>query len=66
MEKLNINQIVGDTFEDLTISEMVQIQGSGDITPETTPVCAATVASSVECAGAASAVSGIVLSIFKC
>lgn len=27
------------TFEDLSISEMVNVQGSGDVTPETTVPC---------------------------
>ena len=43
MKDTNINQtkVVGESFEDLSISEMMKIQGSGDITPESTPVCAA-------------------------
>lgn len=46
MKQSDVKQVVGDTFEDLSISEMVQVQGSGDVTPETTPICyaAATIA----------------------
>ena len=31
------NKIVGDSFEDMSISDMVQVQGSGDVNVETTP-----------------------------
>lgn len=40
MENLTeMSGIVGPSFEDMTISEMTLVQGSGDITPESTPVC---------------------------
>ena len=41
MKDFQLTPIVGDAFEDLSISEMMQVQGSGDITPESTPWCAA-------------------------
>ena len=31
---IRVNQVVGDTFEDLSISEMIEIQGAGDINLE--------------------------------
>ena len=31
------NKVVGDSFEDMSISDMVQVQGSGDVNVETTP-----------------------------
>ena len=40
MKEIQLNTVVGETFEDLSISEMVQVQGSGDVTVETTYVCA--------------------------
>lgn len=78
MSKIEVNNIVGDSFEDLTIAEMTMIQGSGDISPEitpTTPACYASIVwsaktSSVQCAGAASAItgaiSGAIVSAVKC
>ncbi|WP_251711960.1 lichenicidin A2 family type 2 lantibiotic [Lactococcus ileimucosae] len=46
MSEINTNKIVGDAFEELTIAEMTQVQGTGDIemriTPVTTPACAFT------------------------
>ncbi|MFG5564593.1 lichenicidin A2 family type 2 lantibiotic [Enterococcus faecalis] len=41
MTELNMKEVVGETFEDLTIAEMTQVQGSGDVLPESTPVCGA-------------------------
>lgn len=77
MAEINMNKVVGETFEDMSISEMVMVQGSGDIEPRftTSPACvylsvAASKVSSVNCAGAvsaiASAISGAVVSIAKC
>lgn len=66
---VNVNQVVGDTFEDLSISEMVQVQGSGDVVPEfsTSPVCAVSVVTArVSSAKCASAASGVVISVLKC
>ena len=40
MKEFEMHTIVGETFEDLSISEMVQVQGSGDVIPETTVPCA--------------------------
>lgn len=77
MSEVNINKIVGDKFEDMSIMEMTIVQGSGDVNVEftTSPACVAgslmiSKASSAKCAGAASAivsaVSGAVVSIVKC
>ncbi|AVQ44939.1 lichenicidin A2 family type 2 lantibiotic [Clostridium sporogenes] len=77
MADINVNKIVGDTFEDMSIVEMTLVQGSGDVSGEftTSPACvyvsvAASKASSQKCAGAASAiasaVSGAVVSAVKC
>lgn len=73
MAEINMKNIVGETFEDMSIAEMTMVQGSGDVGVEftTSPACVAlSVASSVKCAGAASAVvsavSGVVVSIVKC
>ncbi|MCT3116700.1 type 2 lantibiotic [Lactococcus lactis] len=60
--------MVGEPFEELTIAEMVQVQGSGDVQVETTPACLYSVyvtanVSSVWCAGATV---GAVISIVKC
>ncbi|HEL1562782.1 mersacidin family lantibiotic [Streptococcus suis] len=32
--------VTGAAFEDMSVAEMSRIQGSGDISPETTPACA--------------------------
>lgn len=50
MNELNMERVVGEAFEDLSISEMTNIQGSGDVTPESTPVCSAfaSLASSIQ------------------
>lgn len=77
MAEINMKKVVGETFEDMSISEMVMVQGSGEIEERfaTSPACvyfsiAASKASSAKCAGAvsaiASAVSGAVVSIAKC
>lgn len=44
-----VNEVIGEPFESLSISEMTNIQGSGDVSPESTPVCGAfaTLASSI-------------------
>ncbi|OYO67887.1 cytolysin CylL component [Lachnotalea glycerini] len=36
MANINMKEIVGDTFEDMSIAEMTMIQGSGDVNAETT------------------------------
>lgn len=68
--EINLNTVVGETFEDLSISEMVQVQGSGDVSAETTAPCLYTwyyaTLSSTQCAASVSAATGIALSIAKC
>lgn len=77
MSKVNMNLVVGDTFEDMSITEMTLVQGSGDVAGEftTSPACVAlSVAfsnhSSPKCAGAlsaiGSAISGAIVSIVNC
>ncbi|MGR5968245.1 lichenicidin A2 family type 2 lantibiotic [Bacillus paranthracis] len=69
-----INKLVGPSFEELSLEEMTSVQGSGDVKPETTPACVATIVeaaitSSGFCgsvgAGTATTVT-VVLSIKKC
>lgn len=38
-----MEKIVGKAFEELTKDEMEKIQGTGDIQPETTPICGFTI-----------------------
>jgi type 2 lantibiotic (TIGR03893 family) len=68
MENNEINSIVGDAFEDMSISEMTNVQGSGDVDLEATP--ATVVTSSGGCLAASGALSGAIgstaLSIAKC
>jgi type 2 lantibiotic (TIGR03893 family) len=39
MSEININKIVGDSFEELTIAEMTQVHGAGDVQVESTLLC---------------------------
>ncbi|MGR5968247.1 lichenicidin A2 family type 2 lantibiotic [Bacillus paranthracis] len=39
--KLEMNKLVGPSFEELSLEEMTSVQGSGDVKPETTPACVA-------------------------
>ncbi|SHH08690.1 type 2 lantibiotic, SP_1948 family [Butyrivibrio fibrisolvens DSM 3071] len=77
MTQENMNRIVGETFEDMSVAEMTMVQGSGDLGAEftTSPACVAlTVAaaqqSSNNCAvaisGSLSAIGSAVLSAIKC
>lgn len=77
MANINMKEIVGDTFEDMSIAEMTMVQGSGDVGAEftTSPACvalsvAATQMSSNQCAiasaGFVSLVSGVVVSVINC
>lgn len=77
MADINMKEILGGTFEDMSIAEMTMVQGSGDVGAEftTSPACvalsvAATQMSSNQCAiasaGAASLISGVVVSAIKC
>lgn len=38
MADINMKEIVGDTFEDMSITEMAMVQGSGDVDAETVGV----------------------------
>ena len=73
MSEINMDKIVGDKYEDMSIAQMMMVQGSGDIDPRftTSPACVYfSLASSKQCGEVVSAsvslVSGIVLSIVKC
>ncbi len=72
MVEIKTEKVVGETFEDMSITEMSMVQGAGDVNGEisTSPVCVAASASSAECAAAISAISGAVsgaiVSIVKC
>jgi type 2 lantibiotic (TIGR03893 family) len=35
MAKVDMKEIVGETFEDMSIAEMTMVQGSGDVDTET-------------------------------
>lgn len=37
MKEMNTKNIVGESFEDMSIQEMTQVQGTGDVNVETTP-----------------------------
>ena len=39
MDKDTKNEVVGKPFEELSEAEMVESQGSGDVSQETTPLC---------------------------
>lgn len=60
----------GVSFSQLTESEMMEIQGSGDVNPETSTLVAtlieATIASSGWCAGAGAGVAVGIISYKKC
>ncbi|CDR52649.1 lichenicidin A2 family type 2 lantibiotic [Staphylococcus schweitzeri] len=73
MLELKMKEVVGEAFEDLSISEMTLVQGSGDMNGEftTSPACVysavfASRASSKACVGGLTAVSGAALSALKC
>ena len=59
MAQEKINEVVGDSFEDLKLDEMTEIQGAGDVDPETTPATPAIVVASeaIISAGATAAAS---------
>lgn len=37
MNNINVNELVGKAFEELSIETMEELQGSGDVNPRTTP-----------------------------
>lgn len=47
MAEHELEKVVGEKFEDLSISEMVEVQGSGDVNPESVASFFATLASSI-------------------
>ncbi|MFB8726116.1 lichenicidin A2 family type 2 lantibiotic [Enterococcus casseliflavus] len=70
MTNIDTRKIVGERFEDLSITEMTMVQGSGDLNGEitTSPACLYSVmvtlkTSSAPCLGASV---GTALSLAKC
>ena len=62
MEKnYELNKVVGPSFEELSIDEMVASQGSGDVQAETTPLCIVTAAAASFSLG-----TGITVSLKHC
>ncbi|MCR4567494.1 MAG: lichenicidin A2 family type 2 lantibiotic [Pseudobutyrivibrio sp.] len=59
MAEERINNVVGDSFEELQVDEMTALQGAGDVNPETTP--ALVVASEAVIAGAATATASVAI-----
>lgn len=68
--KENELNLVGPSFEELSLDEMIESQGSGDVKAQSTIACVGLVAaeSSAECASAAAAVAMATYSFFadKC
>lgn len=60
MSDINLNKIVGDKFEDMSVAEMSLVQGMGDVNVESTPTCAGAVSAII------SILSGAIVSIAKC
>lgn len=61
-EKVENKSVIGEKFEDMTLAEMVKIQGSGDVEAEISPTVF--VASALVSGGFASASAGIAISKF--
>lgn len=60
-----INDIVGESFEELSLSDMMLIQGSGEgVEPQATPSPIS--ASSIPCAKAVSAVISVLFTVKAC
>ncbi|MEE3494011.1 MAG: lichenicidin A2 family type 2 lantibiotic [Butyrivibrio sp.] len=51
MAQEKINEVVGNSFEDLKIDEMTEIQGAGDVDAETTPVVVTVSAATIAATG---------------
>lgn len=47
---VNKNEIIGEAFEEMSISEMTRVQGNEDVSLEASPVVATTVATAGESA----------------
>ena len=67
----SFENVVGDSFEDMSVYDMALVQGSGDVNVETHPtVIVASRASSAQCGKYASAVASAVgsaaVSVAKC
>ncbi len=58
MADINMNKVVGETFEDMSISEMALVQGAGDVNLETTPTIAVSFISGI--------ISGVIASTKLC
>ncbi|UJS29013.1 lichenicidin A2 family type 2 lantibiotic (plasmid) [Macrococcoides canis] len=60
-----MNNIIGESFEDMSIEEMKAVQGTGDVNAETTPSLIMTspyyqAAATVSSAGCATGVGGLI------
>jgi len=47
---VNKNEIIGEAFEEMSISEMARVQGTEDVSLEASPVVATTIATAGESA----------------
>ncbi|SJZ41312.1 type 2 lantibiotic, SP_1948 family [Pilibacter termitis] len=64
LSKIDINSVSGQSFEELSMEDMMILQGAGDVDVEITPTTITT--SSGICAGGISAVGSAILSFFRC
>lgn len=62
-QKSDLSEVIGDSYENLTEEQMLELQAAGDVNAETTPILAVSIASSGYCGGA---VSAALLSAIKC
>lgn len=56
----NLRQVVGPSFEEMSIKEMTNVQGAGTMSPQSSP------ASPVAISGSVSFSAGLVMSFVKC
>jgi type 2 lantibiotic (TIGR03893 family) len=47
MKQIDMKEIVGESFEDMSLADMVLVQGSGDITPNSTVASAVSISVSI-------------------
>lgn len=47
MKNINVNELVGNAFEELSIESMEELQGSGDVNPRITPTVLVTIETGV-------------------
>ncbi|WP_047150428.1 mersacidin family lantibiotic [Aneurinibacillus tyrosinisolvens] len=66
LSALKENHPAGAPMVEVSAEELARVYGGGDVQAETTPVCAAAVASSANCAAGAGLVVGGAISYFWC